>query len=71
MTSLVPKLILVLLVFCVHSAFSQNRSGLTDQEKRGKEIYVKGENGPGAITATLGNSDLEVPASSFSCANCH
>ena len=71
MTSLVPRLILVLLVFCVHNAFSQSRIGLTDQEKRGKEIYVKGENGPVVITATLGNSDLEVPASSFSCANCH
>ena len=70
MTSLVPRLILVSLVL-FSSVASQSRIGLTDQEKRGKEIYVKGENGPDAITATLNNSDLEVPASSFSCANCH
>jgi ABC-type branched-subunit amino acid transport system substrate-binding protein len=49
---------------------SQNR-GLTDQEKRGKQIYLKGESGLGTITAVLGNTDLEVPASAFSCANCH
>lgn len=50
---------------------SQSRAGLTDQEKRGKQIYVKGESGPGTITAVLGNTDLEVPAAAFSCSNCH
>jgi len=76
MTSLVPRLTLVLPVLfflnaliCAQGVMSQPRAGLTDQEKRGKEIYFKGENGPVAITATL--SDLEIPASSFSCANCH
>ena len=58
-------------MFCVVSVSGQTRIGLNDQEKRGKAIYVKGENGSDAITATLFNSDLEVPASSFSCANCH
>jgi ABC-type branched-subunit amino acid transport system substrate-binding protein len=73
--TVVPKLRLVLMVLLSLSAlicvYAQTHAGLTDQEKRGKEIYVKGENGPSEITATLGNSDLEVPASAFSCANCH
>jgi mono/diheme cytochrome c family protein len=44
---------------------------LPEKEKRGKQIYLKGESGAGEITAILGSSDLEVPATSFSCANCH
>ncbi len=40
-------------------------------EIRGKQVYVKGESGERAITAMLGTADLEVPASSFSCSNCH
>jgi ABC-type branched-subunit amino acid transport system substrate-binding protein len=62
---------LLCVMLCVDSTNSQNRPGPTDQEKRGKQIYVKGESGPGTITAVLGNTDLEVPASSFSCSNCH
>jgi ABC-type branched-subunit amino acid transport system substrate-binding protein len=53
------------------NAASQNRAGLTEQEKRGKLIYLKGESAAGAITATPGNSTLEEPASFFPCANCH
>lgn len=64
------SLILTTLI-CVNRSATQIRSGLTPQEKRGKQIYVKGENGTGEITAVLGNAGLEVPASSFSCANCH
>lgn len=44
---------------------------LPEKEKRGKQIYLKGESGAREITAILGSSDLEVPATSFSCANCH
>jgi ABC-type branched-subunit amino acid transport system substrate-binding protein len=44
---------------------------LSEQEKRGKLIYLKGESRAGEIVAVLGNSDLEVPAASFTCANCH
>ena len=64
-------LLVLLLVVCAGDANSQSRNSLTDQEKRGKQIYLKGESGPSPITAILGNIDLEVPASSFSCANCH
>ncbi|MDX6271320.1 MAG: hypothetical protein QOD28_2543 [Acidobacteriota bacterium] len=45
---------------------------LTPQEKRGKQIYLKGEGDGGAeIKALLGGDKLEVPASAFPCANCH
>ena len=55
----------------VNRVATQNRSGLTEQEKRGKQIYVKGESGASEITAMLGSADLVVPATSFSCSNCH
>src|SRR5438874_4306199 len=41
---------------------------LPEKEKRGRQIYLKGESGAGEITAILGSSDLEVPATSLSCA---
>jgi len=45
---------------------------LSPQEKRGKQIYLKGESGDGAeIKALLGTDKLEVPAAAFACANCH
>lgn len=54
------------------TATTQNRSELSAAEKRGRQIYQKGED-PARfeIQATLGNSDLEVPGSAFACANCH
>lgn len=77
-TAFPPKYRLVLTLLLLLSAMifadnaaSQSPAGLTDQEKRGKQIYVKGESGPGTITAILGDTDLEVPASAFSCSNCH
>ncbi len=44
---------------------------LSEQEKRGRLIYLKGESSAGDITALLGSSGLELPASSFPCSNCH
>lgn len=64
-------LTLLATLICVNPGATQNRSGLTPQEKRGKQIYVKGEGGAAEISAVLGSAGLEVPASSFSCANCH
>lgn len=56
----------------VGEAATQTESGLTPQEKNGKQIYVKGEGKGGEIVALLGTDDpLELPASSFNCANCH
>lgn len=51
---------------------AQVKQGLSPQERRGKQIYLKGEDGErGEIKAVLGSSDLELPATSFPCANCH
>jgi len=53
-------------------AVAQPASGLSPQEKRGKQIFLKGEGGERAeIKATLNNGELEMPASAFPCANCH
>ncbi|MEE8350344.1 MAG: hypothetical protein V3R94_12285 [Acidobacteriota bacterium] len=44
----------------------------TPQEKRGREIYLKGTSPSGGeITALFGQADLQVPASVMPCVNCH
>jgi len=77
------KLILTVLfslaVIC--AAFGERAGGaqegsvkreLSPQEKRGKQIYLKGESPDGAeIKTLLGADRLEVPANAFACANCH
>jgi ABC-type branched-subunit amino acid transport system substrate-binding protein len=51
-------------------ATSQDPS--TSRESRGKQIYVRGMSPSGReILAYLGESSLELPASSMPCANCH
>lgn len=50
---------------------AQSTAELSPQEKRGKQIYLKGESEGGGMSAVLGSGDLELPASSFPCANCH
>lgn len=52
-------------------AGAQGEGELSAQEKRGKQIYLKGESDGGEIKATLGSGDLELSASAFPCANCH
>ncbi len=45
---------------------------LTPQEKRGKQIYLKGVSPSGKeMTALLASADVEVPASTLACAGCH
>lgn len=45
---------------------------LTPQERRGKQIYLRGTSASGQeIAAYLGEASLEVPASTMTCANCH
>lgn len=47
-------------------------SALTAQEKRGKEVYLRGTSASGQeIMAYLGEASLEVPASTMTCAGCH
>ena len=45
---------------------------LTTEERRGKEIYLRGTSASGKeIMAYLGEAALEVPGSAMACANCH
>ena len=45
---------------------------LTPEEKRGKQIYLRGTSASGReITAYLGEASLEVPGSTITCAGCH
>lgn len=67
----VTILIVLTTLVCVEIGATQKRSGLDPQEQRGKQIYVKGESEAGEIIARLGSANLDVPASAFSCANCH
>lgn len=51
---------------------AQGRRGLSPQEQRGRQIYLKGESGEGSeIKVRLGSDNLEVPAAAFACVNCH
>lgn len=50
---------------------AQASKGLTAQEQLGKQIYLKGETEGGEIIAILGSGELELPAGSFPCSNCH
>ena len=60
-------------LFCglsVHSTTVNNEGGLTSQERRGKAIYLRGESPSGKeITAIVG--DMDLPASTVTCAGCH
>jgi ABC-type branched-subunit amino acid transport system substrate-binding protein len=45
---------------------------MTIRERRGKQIYLSGDSVEGPqIAASLGQGDIDVPASTFACANCH
>jgi len=45
---------------------------LSAQERRGHQIYVKGISPSGKdITAVIGGTEVEAPASAFPCASCH
>jgi ABC-type branched-subunit amino acid transport system substrate-binding protein len=63
------RLALVLLISLAGNVAAQ-RQELTPQEKRGKAFYLRGESASGqAITAMVG--DIDVPASTITCAGCH
>ncbi len=58
---------------CIDGAATQTvTAALSPQEKRGKQIYLKGEDGSGGeIVAGLTGDELDLPATSFACVNCH
>jgi mono/diheme cytochrome c family protein len=61
---------LAIAVCFTQGVFTQSKNELSVQEKRGQQIYLKGE-AASEITALLGSDQLELPASSFTCSNCH
>lgn len=65
---------LLVLLFCLLVGFSQAQNTpkhlLTDSERRGKEIYLRGTSASGReIVARL--NDVDVPASTIPCGGCH
>jgi ABC-type branched-subunit amino acid transport system substrate-binding protein len=51
---------------------AQTAGELTPQEKRGKQIYVRGTSTAGRdILAYVGDATIEVPGSTLPCASCH
>ncbi len=45
---------------------------LTEQERHGRRIYLRGESASGrALTVTIGDDSVELPASTLPCAGCH
>lgn len=72
MTVMMRVAVLAGLVAALTFAESPASGGLTAQEKRGKQIYLRGINAAGEeITAYLGDPPMEVPGSLMACANCH
>jgi ABC-type branched-subunit amino acid transport system substrate-binding protein len=64
----------VLWAMCVAKVFAQSAAPppLTTQEKRGKQIYLRGDSPSGKpIQAYLGNPPVEMPATALTCAGCH
>lgn len=53
-------------------AKASSAATLTQQERRGKQIYLKGISfSERAIKAFVGDTSMEVPGNTFPCANCH
>lgn len=58
------------LLFLFVAAQAQSIRPLTPQEKRGKAFYLRGETSSGREITALMN-DIDVPASTMTCAGCH
>ncbi len=76
MNSLANKSKLVVIVALLFMAAWPRSGGaaagdLTESEKRGKQIYLKGESVAGDLVAFMGSGDIEIPAAALTCANCH
>lgn len=61
-----------LVLVALAAATSARADDLTPQQRRGQQIFERGESGARQkITAILGNEDAAVPATVAPCANCH
>ena len=68
---LLPSLVIAVLAGVDYSA-SLPSNPLTPQEKRGKQIYLKGKSSSAQeIVALLGKDNTEVPGPVLACAGCH
>jgi ABC-type branched-subunit amino acid transport system substrate-binding protein len=70
----ITTLLLLVLALCSIVIFAQAQNTqkhlLTDSERRGKEIYLRGTSASGReIMARIG--ELDLPASGFACSGCH
>ena len=64
--------IAIVLLLALMPAPASEASPLTPQERRGKQIYLRGETPSGRqITAVVGEGSVEVPGGTLPCANCH
>jgi len=65
-------MLMLLFIGSVVVASGPSSGQLTEQEKRGKFIYLRGISPSGKeITCYLGDATMEVPAAAMLCANCH
>jgi ABC-type branched-subunit amino acid transport system substrate-binding protein len=56
----------------VYAVAPSRQNTLTPQERRGKQIYLRGTSSSGReILAYIGEASLEAPGSAMACANCH
>ena len=63
---------MIFLIFGSAFAEGPERGQLTEQEKRGKYIYLRGLSRSGKeVTCFLGDQTTEVPATAMLCASCH
>jgi ABC-type branched-subunit amino acid transport system substrate-binding protein len=63
---------LLFLLVLLAPVLLQGASELTPEEQRGRQIYLEGTSPSGGeIVAVLGDSQIEIPASSVPCAGCH
>jgi len=69
---LLAVLIIWLLKVSLAAASAPSASRLTQQERRGKRIYLSGRSASGQeIKVLLGEESMELPATTMPCANCH
>src|SRR5438067_3927554 len=67
-----PPVLLIAILAGMNLSASSLIGQLTLAEEHGKHIYLRGTSPSGqGITALLGKTDTEVPASVLTCASCH
>lgn len=69
-SEIMKRLLAALTLFLLPTAMLA--AELTDQERRGRDLYFQGISSTGAeVVALIGNARTEVPATALPCAGCH